>query len=142
MTESGLLVNHKYPHLGASPDGIVMCDHCTVSDGLLEIKCPYKYRNETPVDAAKNSDFCSELVEGKLRLKETHIYHYQIQGQMAITGKSWCDLYIWTLKGSSVQRIFFDKHFWKMVLQKINNFYLSHVIPELFNRIKRGIASM
>ena len=35
---SGLVVNTKYPHLGASPDGIIECKCCGI--GCLEIKCP------------------------------------------------------------------------------------------------------
>ena len=38
-----LHINVKYPHLGASPDGIILC-YCH-GKGLLEIKCQQKYRN-------------------------------------------------------------------------------------------------
>ena len=34
---SGLVVNPLYPHLGASPDGIISCSCC--GTGLLEMKC-------------------------------------------------------------------------------------------------------
>lgn len=37
----GLMVNCDFPHVGASPDGIVKCKCCGI--GLVEIKCPYKY---------------------------------------------------------------------------------------------------
>ena len=40
---TGLYINTKYPHLGASPDSIIVC-HCHGKD-LLERKCPRKYRN-------------------------------------------------------------------------------------------------
>ena len=36
IRESGLILNPKYPHLGASPDGLVTCTCC--GDGLCEIK--------------------------------------------------------------------------------------------------------
>ena len=36
---TGLHVNPKFPHLGASPDGLVSCECC--GEGLLEINCPY-----------------------------------------------------------------------------------------------------
>ena len=39
---TGLHVNPKYPYLGASPDGLVMCACC--GNGLLEVKCPYSVR--------------------------------------------------------------------------------------------------
>ena len=40
---TGLHINAKYPHLGASPDGIIVCD-CH-GKGLLKIKHSHKYRN-------------------------------------------------------------------------------------------------
>ncbi|KAK3106582.1 hypothetical protein FSP39_023075, partial [Pinctada imbricata] len=39
---SGLIINASYPHLGASPDGVVQCKCCGL--GILEIKCPYKFK--------------------------------------------------------------------------------------------------
>ena len=41
-----LTVHPDYPHLGASPDGLISCSCC--GDGLVEIKCPYKHRDEHP----------------------------------------------------------------------------------------------
>ena len=38
---SGLHVNPQFPHLGASPDGLICCECC--GEGTVEIKCPYKY---------------------------------------------------------------------------------------------------
>ena len=52
--------------------------------------------------------------EQHLKLKPTHIYYSQIQGQMAITERSWCDFVIYTEKGISVERIPFDAEFWNM----------------------------
>ena len=41
ITKTGLHISADYPHLGASPDGIIDCDCC--GKGLVEIKCPRKY---------------------------------------------------------------------------------------------------
>ena len=41
ITKTGLHINADYPHLGASPDGIIDCDCC--GKGLVEIKCPRRY---------------------------------------------------------------------------------------------------
>ena len=38
FTAAGLHINPDFPHLGASPDGIIECDCC--GEGLIEIKCP------------------------------------------------------------------------------------------------------
>lgn len=40
---AGLFVNPDYPHLGASPDGVIECNCC--GTGLSEVKCPFKYRD-------------------------------------------------------------------------------------------------
>ena len=41
ITKTGLHISANYPHLGASPDGIIDCKCC--DKGLVEIKCPRKY---------------------------------------------------------------------------------------------------
>jgi hypothetical protein len=43
LEENGLLINPKFPYMGASPDSIVKCDCC--GDGCLEVKCPYCIRD-------------------------------------------------------------------------------------------------
>ena len=52
-SSSGFHVNPQFPHLGASPDGIITCDCC--GKGLIEIKCPFKYHNVH--DAVHDSSF-------------------------------------------------------------------------------------
>ena len=50
---AGLLVSTKYPFLGATPDGLVSCSCC--GTGLLEVKCPHKYRDTDPHDISDTS---------------------------------------------------------------------------------------
>ena len=73
------------------------------------------------------TNFCSSVVvdssgKQKQKLKHTHIYYSQIQGQMAITQTNWCDFIIYTEKGVSVERTPFDVDFWKNSLPKLINF--------------------
>ncbi|XP_069110245.1 uncharacterized protein [Argopecten irradians] len=144
VKQSGLVVNCKYPHLGASPDGCVYCGHCVNSNasGLLEIKCPAsdKWKFVSPEECSQDPKFCCELNDGKVMLKRTHNYYYQVQGQMALSQKQWCDFVIWTCTGKiSVERIPFDKDFWEDVVKKLNIFYKNAVIPELYSRrVQRG----
>ena len=42
VSECGLFVHPDYPHLGATPDGVVECECC--GSGVCEIKCPYTCR--------------------------------------------------------------------------------------------------
>ena len=110
VTKSGFLINPSCPFLGASPDGAVHdSSHHDNPYGFLEIKCPYSARDKTPLEAAAESTFyCSIGSDGNLVLKKIHSYYSQIQGQMAIGQRTWCDFVVYTLKGLSIQRIPFD----------------------------------
>ena len=66
-----------------------------------------------------------------LELSRTHNYYYQVQGQMAITGRPWCDFVVWTPKGMSVERILFDNDFWDSVKPKLLKFHCKAILPEL-----------
>jgi len=68
-TETGFVLHPAIEGFGASPDGLVG------DDGLLEIKCP---------NTATHVDF---LQTGKIDQK----YIWQMQAQMACTGRKWCD---------------------------------------------------
>ncbi|KAL5508851.1 hypothetical protein EMCRGX_G004107, partial [Ephydatia muelleri] len=46
VNPAGLRVCTRQPFLAATPDGLVSCSCC--GEGLLEIKCPFKYRNSQP----------------------------------------------------------------------------------------------
>ncbi|XP_060560650.1 uncharacterized protein LOC132720513 [Ruditapes philippinarum] len=143
VKKCGLLVTPDYPHLGASPDGYINCTHCESHNGLLEIKCPssLSWRMKTPEECATDSKFFCVLRDGKVTLKQTHNYYYQVQGQLGISGRKWCDFVVWTCVGISVERIFADKVFFtNHMVPHLNDFYLKAFIPELFScRDQRGI---
>jgi len=81
------------------------------------------------------------LVEGKVTLKRNHAYFFQVQGQLAISGRKWCDFVVWTCKGISVERIFADETFFQeCMLPNLRRFYVEAIVPELFSsRVKRGL---
>ena len=129
---SGLIVNPAFPYLGASPDGKVMDRNASDKFGLLEIKCPFKYRNEIPSAVLGNADFCLERIAGRPRLKRKHDYYCQVQGQMAISGLSWCDFVVYTNKGIFVERIVFDKDLWIWeMFPKLTEFYFNYAVKHL-----------
>ena len=138
VSSSGVIINPEYYYLGASPDGSVY-DPTTKeqSFGYLEVKCPYATRNLTPVEACgKNGFFCEVDATGQLKLKQSSPYFSQVQGQMAIGGRPWCDFVVFTLKGISVQRIPFDKDFWNnRLLPKLLSFYDNCIAPELVSPV-------
>lgn len=78
----GLFIDSEIPFLRASPDGLIE------DDGIVEIKCPYAARFLTPEDAieANVSNLWSLYKNGKDKeMNRSHIYYYQIQGQLHIT---------------------------------------------------------
>ena len=124
--------------MAASLDGIVQ-DPSQIEGkrtGILEIKCPYSGRTMTPEAASQEINrFCSTLNNGQVTLKKKHNYHYQVQGQLAITELPWCDFIVWTPQGMSVQRIERDENFWKLMYPKLESFYKEYLLPELADHV-------
>jgi len=65
VNKSGLLIDREYPCIGASPDGIVTCECC--GKGVLEIQCPYKFKEVALQDAFKDNTF---HLDGNFNLRE------------------------------------------------------------------------
>ena len=78
-------MNEEYPCLGSNPNGLVTCKHCVESLELIKVKCPFKFGDMTPFEAAKDPSFCCEVIGAELKLKQGHdYYYYQVQGQMGV----------------------------------------------------------
>ena len=72
---TGLHVNPQYPHLGAAPDGLILCSCC--GNELLEIKCPYSKRDLDPTQIVDTS-FYLKPTENGLKLSKVHDYYHQV----------------------------------------------------------------
>ena len=59
------------------------------------------------------------------------MYRYKVQGQLHITGCSWCDFVIYTLQDISIEKIDPDKGLWDKVVPKLELFYMHGVLPVL-----------
>ena len=97
------------PFLGATPDGCVYSPSSTEPHGFLEVKCPYSQRDMMPLDACAAPGFCCEVQQASslgIKLRRTHQYYYaQVQGQMAVGNRKWCDFVIYTKRGIAIERI-------------------------------------
>ena len=131
VTASGLVLNTKYPHLGASPDGMIMCDCCGI--GCLEIKCPHCAKDDSP-DVDGIVDYLERSQDGKLQLKQNHMYYYQVQAQMHICEVGFSDFTVWTPRGLHIERIEASKEFFVRALDNITIFYKYGVLPELIGK--------
>lgn len=102
MTYGGqeLVIHPGYNFLAVTPDGLVD------DDGLIEVKCPYRADYTT---AAERPDYLA-----------------QMQLQMAVTGRKWCDFVIWrktdTGDGLDIDRVAYDPDWLPSVLPELESF--------------------
>ena len=134
VSPSRFIVCSTHSFLGVNPDGAVY-DPSSITQpfGFLEIECPFLARNIFPQEACTNPRFCCTTDQnGYLLLKENHAYYSQVQGQMTVGGRPWCDSVIYTCKGILIHRTDFDENFWKdKLLPKLKKFYDNCVAPEI-----------
>ena len=132
-------VLEEYPFLGASPDAAVYDPSLQDPFGLAEIKCPYSFRYVTPAEACSKSNFfCTLKTDGATpqpNLKDSHPYYAQVQGQMGVTQRKWCDFIVYTEKGLSIQRIQFDNSFWRDLVATLEDFYDNCLAPEIVSPV-------
>ena len=71
-----------------------------------------------------------------LHLLCNHAYYAQVQGemgQMAMLDVELCDCVVFSNDTVVVDRIIADYDYWTNFLEKLEQFYLQHVVPELLS---------
>ncbi|XP_062588918.1 uncharacterized protein LOC134250551 isoform X2 [Saccostrea cucullata] len=122
--DCGLVINPDFPYLAASPDGKVCFKGET---GVLEVKCPFTARDMTISEAVQQiPKFCLQENDGKFELQKNHDYFFQIQGQMMVSGATFCEFIVFTRKDIFVQNVKEDLNFQKDMFEMLSNFYLQH----------------
>lgn len=89
---------------GVSPDGLVG------DKGLLEIKCPYSMRHEDAPVPFKT-------------IEEQPHYLAQVQFQLFVTGREWCDFYQWAPNGTSRERVWLDPKWVRDNIPRLRQFH-------------------
>lgn len=130
LKRTGLVIYQPYPFLAASPDGISTCD-CH-GDAVLEIKCPFKYKNlcSTEILQIQDPTFCLDT-HGSL--KKAHQYYDQVQTQMLVTNCAQCNFVIWTEPGLVIANVSRDEEHVTHLLHQTKVFVETHLFPELLN---------
>ena len=116
------------PYLGATPEGLI-------DDGaIIEVKCPESAASLSSEEAvsAKKLQYL-KLENNELKLKRTHRYYYQVQGQLNITGRKYCIFAVWTPKGLFCERIERCEEFWQNMEPKLTKFYVNCILPEIID---------
>lgn len=125
--DAGLFIYETFPYVAASPDGIIECSCC--GRGVLEIKCPYKYK-DTHVDDINDKGFYLE----NRHLKENHEYMFQVQAEMASADVNYCDFVCWTSKSFVVVRVLRDTDFIEKHMSVLQGFLKHALLPQLLSR--------
>nr|CAI5838025.1 unnamed protein product [Callosobruchus analis] len=118
VEECGLFITAEHPYLAASPDGIVG------SEGLLEIKCFPSISGKLADCIKKN--VCCRVADDKVTLKQNHDYYNKVQGQLNITGRSYCDFVMYADNDFFIERIYRDQYLWnEQMVPKLSAFHNS-----------------
>ncbi|XP_073697761.1 uncharacterized protein [Garra rufa] len=128
ISPCGFVIHPDAPYLGASPDAKVYDPNADPYFGLAEVKCP----DVRTVAEAKHI----KIVNGRATLKKSHKYYYQIQGQLAVTGLSWCDLITDTEEDITVERVWRDS---AMITQMRENLDLYYFCTYMDEYLKGGL---
>lgn len=76
---------------------------------------------------------------GQLNLKHSHKYYSQIQTQLAVTGREWCDLFVYTRHGHFIERIFVDEEHWAELCHAAEymfcNYFAKSLVDEAHNQL-------
>ena len=147
VSEAGLLIDAKRLWSASSVDGL--CEDSSSQDpsGLVEIKCPYTTEDLSLSELAsqRSNFYLKQDSNGVLKMNKNHNYHSQVQHQMGVTARSWCDFVVY-LKNQHRELLFvecvdFDEDYYMtVILPKTYKFFCEGVVPELLtNRIKRGM---
>jgi len=130
VTFCGIFVHPEFGYLAASPNGLVG------DRGIVAVRSPYFARFLPPLLIPTDfPEFYCSLSNDRttLVLDTQHKHYYQIQGQLEITDREWCDFVVWTPQGIHVERIYRDRDvfFFNAMLPKLERFYKLSLLPEI-----------
>ncbi|XP_065063851.1 uncharacterized protein LOC135690270 [Rhopilema esculentum] len=136
VVQSGLQL-FSCGYLGCSPDGIIIPKETSGSRGALEIKCPWKYKDNTideilSLEKAKNPLLKDFFLTENLELNVLHNYWHQVQAEMAVLPLEWAHFVVWTFKDCLITyqnfQIFTYMIYYLHVTQKMINYKYTQTI--------------
>lgn len=133
VKQNGLFIKQDKAYTAASPDGLVDCTCC--GEGLLEIKCPFSIANSPPNQS--NLPYLKANKQGQVNLSKSHQYYSQVQHQMGVTRRKWCDFFVYSKHGHYLERIKFDLERWRALKSAAEYFFRKHITPYLLNNKDR-----
>jgi hypothetical protein len=103
---------------------LISCDCCGY--GLLEVKCPIGLAGKDPnvVSVPYLED-----VDGSRAVKSSRKYYTQMQMQMALSKRQWCDFLVFSDSCQHLERIKFDAIFWQNAETCLSHCYYTYIVP-------------
>ncbi len=136
MTKCGTYIDPEHPFLHATPDFLCQCDCCGYGCG--EVKCPYCTEGLDFKNYCKKKSACLQMDGEKFSLKRGHAYYYQVQQQLHITKRAYCDFVVFATSKAALhivqERIFPDSEHWSNMLTKLSLFWRTCILPEILGR--------
>ena len=107
LEKCGVFIDKEHRWIHATPDFLCSCSCC--GKGCGEVKCPYSIDDCDFDSYTAKESACLEKVNGKIRLKTNHQYYYQVQQQLRISGRQFCDFVVCAFSHGNGNVIMFIK---------------------------------
>ena len=94
--------------MSCSPDGLVYSTKMLNPDGILEVKCPFRFRFNrymTKYDYMK-----LDYINPDMTIRRDHKFYHRAQAEMYSTHTRWCDFLIWTPVDILITRVYLDEN--------------------------------
>jgi hypothetical protein len=114
--------------LAASPDRLEN------DDGLLEVKCPYSYRNNSIPEALDCDKFYISMDEsGEYSLRKNHKYFDQC---LHISGRNHLNFFFWLPNGTVRVRVERDDNWGKQCIPLLIDFWFNIFLPAYMSKLQ------
>ncbi|XP_063040587.1 uncharacterized protein LOC134435498 [Engraulis encrasicolus] len=122
-TSCGIVIHPDAPWLCATPDGIVYDPYEEPQFGITLMKCM----------STNSHTECSylEVDVGHIQIKKNHQYHWEVQGQLLVTGMQWCDFVVLAMDDFIVVRVRADAKVHREIRERMDHFYFDKYMPKL-----------
>ena len=139
VEDVGLLMSKEKPFLAASLDRIIA--NLTANEKWgMEIKSPFSKAGMTVEDACKAKNlFLEKLSDGATRLKRTHDYYIQTQGQLFVSSSLALKGIVFVVYFGDEMPLFreniFERTLWNQeLLPKLEYFFKRALFPEMVTK--------
>ena len=92
----------------------------------VQVKCPSSMANQETIAVPY-----LENVGGEQKLVRKSKHYYQVQAQILICNKQYCDFVVWNQNNVLIERIFKDQELCNEIIEKAVKFHETCVMPEM-----------